>query len=139
MANDRCRRPNAERRPGSFELRLVILRYIWRGLRIEQEASALQPWCHLLQDLQPLRRHRWKEICESSGISTWTRQGLDEAASDRIGDGGKYDRHRAAPLLQGCYRHRAERKNRVRLHGQQLTGIGPISFGIACGPALVKP
>jgi hypothetical protein len=67
-------------------------------LRIEQKDGPMDLWCDLLEDLQPLRRHRRDEIGEAGGISARTRQALDEAASHRVGYGSEYDRHRAALL-----------------------------------------
>jgi hypothetical protein len=70
-------------------------------------------------------------------FSPRTRQALHEAASHRIGYGGEHDWHRAALLLQRCHRHRTEGKDRVRLDGQEFTGICPIAVGIAGRPTFL--
>src|SRR5262245_59205587 len=65
------------------------------------------------------------------------REARHEPAPYRVRDRSEHYRNCAAFALQGCHSHRAEGKDRVRLHGQQLTREGPISFGIARSPAFL--
>src|SRR5262249_5941197 len=63
--------------------------------------------------------------------------GANEAASHRVGYGSEYNRHSVALLSSGGHRHRAERKDRIRLHAQQLAGIHPVLLRVAGSPTFL--
>ena len=90
---------------GGFEGVQVIFG-ICRRCRVEQEGDPVDARRNLLEQLQPLARHRALESGETGDVAARPRKARDEAAADRIGNDRENDGDGARLLQQrgrgGC-------------------------------------
>ena len=89
-----------ERRCRRLEGLQIIVR-IGRRHRIKQECGSPDIRRQLLEQLQPFAAHRVFHVDEAGGVAAGARQVGHKAASDRIGDVGKYDRNLSAAGAPG--------------------------------------
>ena len=79
------------------------------------------------------------KVSKARDVSTWPRQAIDEAGTDRIDDRSEYNRHCAGCLEQRPYRRAADPKITSGARRDQFGCVSAQIVGIACGPADVDP
>ena len=86
---------------------------------------------------QPFPAHAVFKFHEPGGVAARSRQAVDEAGTDRIGDDREHNRHGAGKLQQGSYGRGAMGQNDVRRERNQFRRMSADFNGIPSGPARV--
>ena len=102
---------------------------------IPRDRRSRHAWRDLLEQFQPFTGHAELEIHEPSGIATWPRQAVDEAATDRIGGYWEYDRHGAGHLQQLPHGRAAGGQDDVGRERDQFRRVPANVPGMGSGPA----
>src|SRR5262245_50425430 len=97
---------------------------------IADNRHALQAGPQLFEELQPFSTYAIFEIGKTGGVSTGTRQAVNEACTDRIGNNRKHDRYSAGRLQHGSYAGAAVREDDVWRERGQLRSLLANAFGL---------
>src|SRR5262245_16283378 len=88
---------------------------------------------------QPFATNGVFEELETRDVAARTRQALDKATADRVGDSREYDWHRACHLLQQPQGRTATGKDDVWREGHQFRCVSASAVSISPAPTAVDP
>src|SRR5262245_46871359 len=128
---------NAERRRGRLDRAELAGPGGYTG--VSHDSYSRHTRCDLLEQLQPFAGQAVFVIEKTSNIAARSRQALDEACADGIGDIHEHDRHGAGRALQLSRGRGATGQDNVRRERDQFRRESANAVGIARTPAILDP
>ena len=93
----------------------------------------------LLEEFKPFSAQAVFELHEARGITARSRQTLDDAGADGIGDEDKHERHGSCRLQKHCHGCAAANEDDLRCERSQFHRVFANVIGAAATPAIVDP
>src|SRR5262249_29975769 len=104
---------------------------------IPKDRRAPDVGCNLLEQFHPFPAHAVFEISEPRGVAAWSRQALEDASANRIGEICEYDGNGASCLLHRRDRDAAHGYDHVWRECNQFGCILTNTLDLASGKAII--